>query len=154
MAKGKVGRHTKYSKALLKKAGLFAKEGCNNEEIALNIGIAVSTLYEYMLMYTELSEVIKAGRDASMPKIENGIYKLALGGIQTTETITERGKDGNITSTKTVVKESLPSITALKYYAGNRGHGEWTEKQDIDLKLPEAKTLIVEFVDPKKDGKE
>jgi len=154
MAKGKVGRHTKYSKAMIKKAETYAGSGLNNMEIANNLGISKTSLYEYMVMYTELADAIKNGRaKIIVPILENALIQQALGGQTFTETTTERDKDGNITSTKTVNKVMLPNTSAQIFGLKNYAPDKWADRHEVDHKGEIGTKLIIEFVDPKKDGK-
>ena len=63
---------------LLKLEG-WARDGLVDEQIAQNIGIAASTLYEWKKQYPEISEALKKGKEVVDRQVENALLKRALG---------------------------------------------------------------------------
>jgi hypothetical protein len=89
----------------------WARDGLSEEQIAHNMGIVTSTLYEWKKKFSELSNAVKINKDIADRQIENALYKAA--------------KDGN--------------ITAQIFWLKNRKPKEWRDKQEMehsgDLKL-------------------
>lgn len=149
------GRKTKYSKALVKKAYDAAAEGLNNEEIAKSIKISITSLYKYISMYTEFAEAIEGGRkQVLVPKLENEIVKLALGGQEYTETSIEYDKDGRVESKKVVTKVTLPNERALETCLYNRAGKNWKRKQEIEHSGTLGTELVINVVGVDKEAKE
>lgn len=78
MAKGKY-------EEWLTKEGLFmlegwARNGLSDEQIAHNMGIVTSTLYEWKQKYKDISEALKKGKDVVDLEVENALLKAALSG--------------------------------------------------------------------------
>lgn len=58
----------------------WARDGLTDEDIARNMRIAVSTLYEWKNKYSEISEALKKGKEVVDYQVENAMLKAALEG--------------------------------------------------------------------------
>ena len=127
MAKGKYQDWLE-PEGLLKLEG-WARDGLVDEQIAQNIGIVASTLYEWKKQYPEISEALKKGKEVVDRQVENALLKRALGykyeEIKTEET--EEGKKVTVTT-----KEVVPDTTAQIFWLKNRKPEQWRDKQQIE----------------------
>lgn len=103
----------------------WARSGLTDEQLAHNMGIATSTLYEWKKRYPEISESLKSNKEIADIAVENALYKRAIG-YQYTETTKEAGK-----VVKTVVKEVVPDTTAQIFWLKNRQPERWRDKQEV-----------------------
>ena len=110
---------------LLKLEG-WARDGLVDEQIAQNIGIAASTLYEWKKQYPEISEALKKGKEVVDRQVENALLKRALG-YEYDEITTEYGKE-----IKRVTKQVVPDVTAQIFWLKNRKPDQWRDKQQIE----------------------
>ena len=121
----------------------WARDGLINEQIAEEIGIHPSTLYDWQKKYPEIAEALKKGKEVIDRKVENALLKRALG-YQYEEKTYERIEntiiepDGSITKEpgtkiKTVIKEVVPDTTAQIFWLKNRKPDVWRDRKDIDL---------------------
>lgn len=90
----------------------WARDGLTDEQIAHNMGISESTLYNWKNKYVEILESLKRGKDVVDVEVENALLELA--------------KQGN--------------ITAIIFWLKNRRPDKWkdkptTENNDILDKL-------------------
>ena len=108
----------------------WAIEGKTNQEIAGKMGIAVSTLYEWLNKHGELVEALKSSKEVVDDQVEDTLLKRALGYF-TTETRTETYKDGSI-KVITTTKEILPDVTAQIFWLKNRRRDQWRDRQDLE----------------------
>lgn len=131
---------------LLKLEG-WARDGLTDEQIAHNIGIVPSTLYEWKKKYSEISEALKRGKEVVDREVENALLKRALG-YEYTEVTSERilRKDDKgrpvtdlrgfplheVVVTRTVKKEVVPDTTAQIFWLKNRKPEQWRDKQEIE----------------------
>lgn len=60
--------------------GGWARDGLTNEQIAHNMGIHVSTLYDWKAKYEELDEVLKRTKEIADYQVENALFKKAMKG--------------------------------------------------------------------------
>ncbi|CAM4098562.1 transposase [Paenibacillus alkaliterrae] len=141
MAVGKYDTHVK-PKLLLIEA--WARDGLTDEDIAKNLDVGVSTFHAYKKDHPELVESLKGSKDEADIKVENALYKRALG-FEYDEVTQEPlfnpvtgdpilGDDGEqkIAVTKIVRKMVNPDTTAQIFWLKNRRPAAWRDKQDIE----------------------
>lgn len=80
----------------------WARDGLTDEQIASNMGIVASTLYEYKKKHEKISEALKKGKEVADFHVENALYKKACGG----------------------------DVTAMIYWLKNRRPGKWRDKPE------------------------
>lgn len=108
MAKGKWERWLKKESLILLKG--WAQDGLTDEEIAKNMGIAVSTLYDWKNKFSEISEAIKKGKEVVDYQVQSALLQKALAG----------------------------DVTAQIFWLSNRQPEKWKRNpQSIDLKREE-----------------
>ena len=76
-----VGRPTKYSPAIAAKANELATLGLTHTQIARNLDIARSTIYEWAEIHPELSDALKRSRDGLVSRMESALVGQAEGEI-------------------------------------------------------------------------
>ena len=118
---------------LLKIEG-WARDGLTDEQIAHNIGIVPSTLYEWKKKHSEISEALKKGKEVIDRQVENALLKRALGyEYEEVKQIIEKdemGKDRK--RIEKTVKKVIPDTTAQIFWLKNRKPHEWRDKRDIE----------------------
>lgn len=123
----------------------WARSGLTDEQIAHNMCIAVSTLYEWKKRYSEISESLKSNKQIADMEVENALYKRALG-----YSYTETTKEGGIV-TKEVTKEVVPDVGAICFWLKNRQPEKWRDKQEIEMS-GNAGVVIVDDIPRKNDS--
>lgn len=120
----------------LLKLEAWARDGLIDEQIAENIGINTSTLYEWKKKYPEISESLKKGKEVVDIQVENALLKRALGYEYTevTQEVCENAETGEmeLRVTKKVTKEVIPDTTAQIFWLKNRRPDKWRDKQDVE----------------------
>lgn len=104
----------------------WARDGLTDEQIATNMGINASTLYDWKNKHVEISEALKEGKDAVDRQVENALLKSALG--YTYDEVTEERRDDMLVVTKVVHKEVQPNTTAQIFWLKNRKRLEWRDR--------------------------
>ena len=84
----------------------WARDGLTDEQIAKNMCISPSTLYEWKKKYSEISESLKEGKEIADYLVENALFKNAL--------------EGN--------------TTAQIFWLKNRNPEKWRDTKNIDVK--------------------
>lgn len=107
----------------------WARDGLTDEQIARNMGISPSTLYEWKKKYPEISEVLKKGKEVVDRQVENALLKRALG-YKYDEITYENGKE-----TKRVTKEVQPDTTAQIFWLKNRRPDKWRDRKELDANV-------------------
>ena len=104
----------------------WARGGLTDEQIAKNMGIAPSTLYEWKKKSKEFSESLKKGKEVIDFEVENALLKRALGYEYEEETY----ENGILT--KKVKKQVPPDTTAQIFWLKNRKPNTWKDKVETD----------------------
>ena len=104
----------------------WARSGLTDEQIAKNMGIAPSTLYEWKKKSKEFSESLKKGKEVIDFEVENALLKRALGYEYEEETY----ENGILT--KKVKKHVAPDTTAQIFWLKNRKPNTWKDKVETD----------------------
>ena len=106
----------------------WARDGLTEEQIANNMGISRTTLYEWKKKEPNIMNTLKKGKEVIDFEVENALLKRALG---YTITINEQkiDKDGCVHDTKRDVH--IPGdTTAQIFWLKNRKKEQWREKQE------------------------
>lgn len=118
----------------------WAKDGLTDKDIAHNIGINPQTLYEWKLKYPQIAQALSEGKDVADRRVENALYKRALGfEYDETKTVTRivNGKidmDAEVTKTHKII---VGDVTAQIIWLKNR-KPEWRRGEDRDNKHGEG----------------
>lgn len=131
MAKGKYQEWLE-PEGLLKLEG-WARDGLTDEQIAKNMGVRTSTLYDWKKKYSEISESLKKGKEVVDRAVENALLKRALGYSYTETTKELVGTEMIVT--KEVVKEVQPDTTAQIFWLKNRRPDIWRDRKDLEAKV-------------------
>lgn len=83
----------------------WARDGLTDEQIANNLGISKTTFYKFKDEHSELSELLKKGKEVVDYQVENALLQSALKG----------------------------NVTAQIYWLNNRKSKQWRNKQDVDI---------------------
>ena len=98
----------------------WARDGLSEEQIAKNMGIGRTTLYEWKQKKTNIANTIKKGKEVVDFEVENALLKNAL--------------DGN--------------VTAQIFWLKNRKKEQWREKvesNDEEKEIQNAKDIVVKI---------
>lgn len=112
----------------------YKRKGLSNEQIAENLGISISSFYEYQAQYLEFSDAIKRGKQPLVIQLENALMKRAFG-YDVTERTTEMKIDseGNPQPAvvKNVIKHFAPDVGAIAFALKNKDPENWKDKHEF-----------------------
>lgn len=108
----------------------WAKSGLTDEQIAKNIGINRTTLYDWKKKETNIADALKKGKEVIDFEVENALLKKALG---YTITIKEEklDKDGCVHTLEKDV-HIPPDTTAQIFWLKNRKPNNWKDRVETD----------------------
>jgi hypothetical protein len=120
----------------------YARDGLIDEQIAKNMGITATTLYDWKNKFPLITEALKRGKEVVDIEVENKLLQRAKG-YEYIETTYERIEnmvvepDGSVnvipgTKIKTVVKQMAPDVTAQIFWLKNRKTAEWRDKAELE----------------------
>ncbi|MCM1112164.1 MAG: transposase [Muribaculum sp.] len=128
MAAGKYRKWLEPDNLILLEA--YARNGLTDEQIAHNMGIALSTLYEWKKKYPEISESLKKGKEVVDTQVENALLKRALG--YDYEEVSEEYEKGFLVKRKVTIKHVVPDTTAQIFWLKNRKAEDWRDKRTVE----------------------
>ena len=140
MAKGKY--HEWLTPDNLLRLSAWARDGLTDEQIAHNMGIAKSTLYEWKNKYTDLSDALSKSKDVADIEVENALFKKCIG-FKTTIRKAFKLKDVTYKDGKRIKETERidyaddeiyipPDTTAIKFWLINRKNQAWKGDPDKD----------------------
>lgn len=94
----------------------WARNGLTNEQIASNMDIVVSTLWEWRKKSSKISNALKIGKNEADIQVENALYKAAL--------------EGN--------------TTAMIFWLKNRKPENWRDKIQQEITTESAVKLVID----------
>ena len=123
-----IGKYRQWrEQAQLEKIINWAANGCTDEQIAKNMGVSRTTLYNWKNAHIDIFNAIEKGRELSVTAIENAFFQRARGGITVIEEVEEfkgelkEGKPYNGTITRRKIKKTLPpDVTAQVFFLKNK----------------------------------
>lgn len=127
MAKGKYREWLEPDGLLLLEG--WARDGLTDEQIAGNVGITATTLYEWKNRFPEISEALKKGKEVVDIQVENALLKRALGYDYQEQRIEKSEKDG--TKIIQTIKHVPADTTAQIFWLKNRRPDKWRDKPEV-----------------------
>ncbi len=109
----------------LTKIAAWSRNGLTQEDIAHNIGCSLSTFKEWIKKYPALSATMKITREVADIRVENALYKRAVG-YEYEEVVKEEGPKG--VTVRTIKKHIPPSEVAAFFWLKNRKPDVWRDK--------------------------
>lgn len=147
-----MGAKGKYAKWLqsdnLLRLQAWARDGLSDEQMAHNIGITTTTLYDWKKKYPAFSEALARGKEVVDIEVENALLKRAKG-YDYIETTSELIADKNARNkavmkvTKRVARHVPPDVKAIVFWLTNR-KPEWRDKQEKELSGNIGINLVVD----------
>ena len=127
MALGKINEWLEKDKLILLEG--WARDGLTDEQIAKNIGINRTTLYDWKKKETNIADALKKGKEVIDFEVENALLKKALG---YTITLNKQKvtKDGDVVDITEEVHVP-PDTTAQIFWLKNRKKEQWREKVEV-----------------------
>lgn len=127
----------------------WARSGLTDKEIAEKMCINKSTLYEYKKKYPEFANALKESKRVADAKVEQALYKNAIGYYYEEESMAPTGE------IREIRKYAKPQTSAQKTWLRNRQPDRWREKQEHEITGkdggPVVFTELVKKVDKWKD---
>ena len=129
----------------------WARMGLTDEQIAKNMGVNKTTLYDWIKKFPDISNSIKKGKAPIDFEVENALFKRAIGyEYEEVETTIEEIDGKQRKRIKKIKKVALPETSAMIFWLKNRKPEQWRKlnpvveaklKAEAEKLLKEAKTL-------------
>ncbi len=119
----------KYNDKLLPKIKEWAEQGLNDGQIAINLGVDVTTFSFWKRTKPEITILLEKARQPIVTEVENALLKKALGTIVEDITIEKCGRKKVIKK----MKRTVPGdVKAMIFYLTNRQPDKWRFANKIE----------------------
>jgi transcriptional regulator with XRE-family HTH domain len=103
----------------------WARDGLTDEQISKNIGISRSTLSEWKLRFSDISDALKKSKEIADYEVENALHRRATGYEYLEEKVEIQGKRRTVTQT---LKHISPDVGAAAFWLKNRRPDKWRDR--------------------------
>lgn len=124
-----VGRPTKYKEEYAAQAKKLCTLGATDAQLADFFEVSVSTINLWKVKHQEFSESIKVPKAEADERVEQSLYKRAMGYEH--DEVDIRVVEGQIVQTP-IRKFYPPDTTAAIFWLKNRKPTEWRDKQEME----------------------
>lgn len=140
----------------------WARDGLIDEQIAANIGITTTTLYDWKKKYSDFSDALKKGKETSDYEVENALFKSATGYEYEERKEVQEVVDGVMRKRVEITRKQVPpNATSAIFWLRNRKPDKWRNKEGIEIsklraeiKKLEAETARIESLTEKDEVQE
>ncbi len=129
----------------------WTRNGLTAEQIAHNIGISKTTLYDWAKKFPDISNALKKNKEIADIVIENELYEAAKGKIVTLkkpvkvkQVLVQDGVRKEKERIEYVEEEVYipPNVTAQIFWLKNRKPAEWRDKVNVEQKTDETIRIV------------
>jgi hypothetical protein len=124
-----VGRPSKYKPEFAKIAAAMCRLGATDAQLADAFCVSVSTVNLWKVQHVEFSESIRVPKAEADERVEQSLYRRALGYEH--DEVDIRVIDGAVVQTP-IRKFYPPDSTAMIFWLKNRKPVEWRDKQEVE----------------------
>lgn len=125
-----MARPSKYEAKFAKEAAKLCKLGATDAQLADFFEVSVSTINLWKVQYKEFSESVKVPKAEADEKVEQSLYRRAMGYEH--DEVDIKVVAGALIQTP-IRRYYPPDSTAMIFWLKNRKPGEWRDKQDVEL---------------------
>lgn len=104
----------------------WARDGLTDEQIAHNIGVTVTTLYNWKNKHVEIFNALKKGKAVADYQVENALYKSAMG--YDVEEWEEKIDSAGVVHKLHKLRHIPANSTAQIFWLKNRKPEQWRDK--------------------------
>lgn len=125
-----MARPSKYKAEFAKEAAKLCKLGATDAQLADFFEVSVSTINLWKVQHKEFSESVKVPKAEADEKVEQSLYRRAMGYEH--DEVDIKVVAGALIQTP-IRRYYPPDSTAMIFWLKNRKPGEWRDKQDVEL---------------------
>jgi hypothetical protein len=124
------GRPTQYKPEFVEKVAGMCLAGATDMEIADELEVSITTLYNWRAKHPEFLAAIRYGKEHADERVERSLYQRAVGFEYPAVKI---GFDKDGTPLFAQYREYYPpDSAAAKHWLNNRKSDEWRDKQEVN----------------------
>lgn len=147
-----VARPSKYRPEFVEQATKLCKLGATDRELADFFKVSESTLNLWKLEHAEFSESLKRGKQEADERVEQSLYRRALG--YSHDAVHVSNYQGAVTLTP-IVEHYPPDTTACIFWLKNRQPEVWRDRFDVESGVTrERATRLLQLVEQRLEALE
>jgi hypothetical protein len=127
-----MGRPSSFKPEFAEQALKLCKLGATDRELADFFEVSESTVNLWKIVHPEFSESLKRGKSEADERVEQSLYRRALG--YSHDAVHFSAYEGEVTETH-YVEHYAPDTTACIFWLKNRKPGEWRDKVVLDATI-------------------
>lgn len=129
-----IGRPSDYAQEMLAEASEMYAAGYSDREVAVGLGIGMTTLYRWREMHPEFRQSAKAPKLMADERVQNSLYMQALG-YDYVEQQAIKVKDGDYERVEVVevVRHKPAETTAQIFWLKNRQPDNWNDRRELNV---------------------
>lgn len=143
------GRPSKYKPEYAKEAAKLCALGATDAQLADFFEVAIATINLWKIQHPEFSESIKVPKEQANDRVEQSLYRRAMGYEH--DEVDIRVIEGQVVQTP-IRKYYPPDTTAAIFWMKNRRPAEWREVKAVELTGadggPVNQSIKIEFIEP------
>jgi hypothetical protein len=124
------GRPSKFKPEFVDQARKLAALGATDRDAADFFNVSEATLHRWKHTFPEFCDALKVGKDAADQRVEQSLYRRAIGYSHDAEKIAINA-DGKVTKVP-FVEHYPPDTTAAIFWLKNRKPDEWRDKAHVE----------------------
>jgi hypothetical protein len=140
-----MGRPSKFKPEFVEQARKLAQLGATDREIAEFFEVAESTLNLWKGEHPEFSESLKVGKDVADDRVEQALYRRALGYTHDAVKIAVNAS-GEVTQVPHV-EHYAPDTTAAIFWLKNRRKDQWRDIKAQELSGPDGGAVPIQAIE-------
>ena len=129
------GRPTKYKAEYAKQAKKLCDLGATDAQLADFFQVSISTVNLWKVEHKPFSDAIKVGKDIANERVEQSLYRRAMGYEHDESDIKVIQNEVVITPVR---KYYPPDATAMIFWLKNRKKEDWRDKVDTEVTGPDG----------------
>ena len=134
----------------------WRSQGMTIEDIAKNVGVAPTTLYDWQNKYADISNALKIGLNEAVSLVAGEMFQKALGTGKPKTTVRKRiwvDESGERREfVEEVTEQPVPDLAAQIFWLKNRAPNEWRDEKYItrESPLPEQLDDYITYIDKRR----
>lgn len=135
------GRPSKYKPEYAEQAAKLCALGATDRDVADFFKVAESTLNLWKIEHPEFSESLKVAKEVADKRVEQSLYRRALG--YSHDSVHVSNYQGDVTLTP-IVEHYPPDTTAAIFWLKNRKPEEWRDVKAVEHDIGERLAKLAE----------
>ena len=124
-----IGRPSKFKPEMAERARTMATAGAVDWEIAVALGISLTSLYTWKAQHPDFDKALQRGKDVADDVVEAALFRRATGYSHDAVKILQNAGEAVVVP---YVEHVAPDTNAAKFWLLNRRPTKWRDRQEVE----------------------